>query len=435
MNRGRLAAFDLRGRHRPRPGAGPLAIVCGLPVLVRNLLLIERAGFRRALILADPIDRSLAVSALKGARRLAIECVWIDDAGDSLGPVLAAVPPGGAEVLYWPGELSCGRFLPDLATADVHPDGALVEHVSAGAARPGLILFGARALSAIRNDTAAQLVANLDRQGRVVVAPAAPQVVAVSSASEVSRAEAALLQSLRKDVDGISAKYNRHVSLAISARLMRFPVRPNHATAAAMLIGIASGLLAARGGYAWLLAGAVCYLVNNILDGIDGEIARAKLLESRCGQWFDTLSDDLTNMSFVVGLAIGSYRTWHANVYLTLGVVAGAGLVIIAAVQYHYLMTVAHCGDLNAFRSPWERDRPHGVSSELTAVDRVKQLLRRDTFAYVALVAALFGQARVAVWLATLGTMTIWVAWAVYVFVLDRDRRDDPSASPSVGKS
>lgn len=180
MNRGRLAAFDLRGRHRPRPGAGPLAIVCGLPVLVRNLLLIERAGFRRALILADPIDRSLAVSALEGARRLAIECVWIDDAGDSLGPVLAAVPPGGAEVLYWPGELSCGRFLPDLATADIHPDGALVEHVSAGAARPGLILFGARALSAIRNDTAAQLVANLDRQGRVVVAPAAPQVVAVS---------------------------------------------------------------------------------------------------------------------------------------------------------------------------------------------------------------------------------------------------------------
>lgn len=435
MNGGRLAAFDLRGRHRPRPGSGPLAAVCGLPVLIRNLLLVERAGFRRALILSDPIDRSLTMSALEGAGRLAIECVWIDDAGDSLDPVLAVVPLGDAEVLYWPGELSCGRVLPNIATADVHPDWAVVEHERASATRPGLILFGARALSAVRGDTAAQWVASLDRQGRVVVAPAAPQVVPVGSAGEVSRAEAALRQSLRKDVDGLFATYERHVSLAISARLMRFPVSPNSVTAVATAIGIASGLLAAHGNYAWLLAGAVCFLVNNILDGIDGEIARAKLLESRFGQWFDTVSDDLANLSSVVGTAIGCYRTWHSGGYLALGAVAGAGLVIIAAVQYHYLITVAHSGDLNAFRSPWERDRPVGAPSRLPAADRVKQFLRRDTFAYVGLVAALFGQARIAVGLAAFGTSTILVAWAVYVFVLDRDGRGDATPSRSVGGS
>lgn len=187
-----------------------------------------------------------------------------------------------------------------------------------------------------------------------------------------------------------------------------------------------------------MLLGALGFQLNSILDGIDGEIARAKLHESRIGQWLDTLADDSSNLAFSVGACIGCYRTWGSSLFLWLAVACGAGFVITAALMYHYLLTVVHSGDLNDFKMPWEENasdesaasEPRGVSRVLA---RIKFLLRRDTFVFLTTLFALLGQMRVMVWLYALGANGIWVAIVIYRAVLpmperrSRAREGEPS--------
>jgi phosphatidylglycerophosphate synthase len=415
FNRPRAVAFDLRGPHRPGVMRGALAVVCGLPVLVRNLLVLERAGCRQALLLVDPSDTPAVKNVLGRHPRLRIGITWVEDAGGSLEPAAAAMATAATDLLYWPSETSCGRVAPAIATAEVPAGAAVVEDTGDDRLGAALILFGAGALADHDRLTATQLADELLREGRAVRLAPSPQLFAIASKEDVSEAETGLLRSLRKEEDGALARYDRAVSLAVSRRLLRYPVTPNHATVVAGLVGLASGVIASRGGYTWLLAGALCFLGSNIIDGIDGELARAKLLESRLGQWLDTVFDDATNLSYWVGTAIGCYRTWHAGTSLVLGAMTALAVFIVAAVSYHYLVTVAHSGDLNAVRWPWERGERVAGSGFL---GRVKFLLRRDTVAWAAVVAAGLGQSWLMLWLAAVGSTGIWVAWAGYTVLM-----------------
>jgi phosphatidylglycerophosphate synthase len=238
------------------------------------------------------------------------------------------------------------------------------------------------------------------------------------------------LRSLRKDADGVVARFDRYISLATSRRLMALPIRPNHVTAFAALVGLLCGLVAAHGGYLWMLFGALGFQANSILDGIDGEIARAKLLESSLGQWLDTLADDFSNLVFMVGVSVGCYRTNGSKLYLVLGAVAAGGFLFATAFMYHYLVTRVHSGDLNDFAMPWEegaqgkRDlsRPaQGLVSRFLA--RVKWLVRRDTYVFICTVLGLLGQLRIMVWLFALGSTATWTSIFAYRTLMPMFRR------------
>jgi hypothetical protein len=63
-----------------------------------------------------------------------------------------------------------------------------------------------------------------------------------------------------------------------------------------------------RGDYIGFLAGTAVFQVINILDGCDGEIARAKYLDSERGRRLDAFCDFLANLFFVFCLGIGLFR-------------------------------------------------------------------------------------------------------------------------------
>lgn len=432
----RVVAFDLRDRHRPG-GSGALAVVCGLPVLVRSLLLLERAGFRHAWLLVDPDDRPLLADSIEPHLRLRpraegrLVVSWIERADRTLGVIASALPETGVDVLYWPGELSCGLIVPDVAMMVVPSDHAVVAAGEGSSGVSGPILIGREALLAHAHSDEAGLVEALARQGRLTRTVPAPQMVRIVSDADRARAVSLLLRSLRKQADGELAKYNRYVSLPITSWLAGSSVTPNQATLAAGSVGLLSGVCAATGGYWWLLLGAILYQISNILDGIDGELARVKLLESRLGEWCDTVSDDLTNVAFTVGTAIGCWRTWHSDTYLGLGVITAAGLAITAAIMYHGLITTHRSGDLNAFLWPWEQGNRLQAAARFPG--NVRFLFRRDAFAYMAVAASLAGQARVTAWLAALGATAPWVLWVFHTVRMRPRRpacRQAPPATP-----
>lgn len=131
-----------------------------------------------------------------------------------------------------------------------------------------------------------------------------------------------IVTATSKATDGIVSRWiNRPVSQFVSHLLLRTPwTRPGHATAAAAAVGLAMVLSLFFGGEAGLVAGAVLFQLASIIDGVDGELARASLRTSRLGATLDSANDAATNCAFVAGV---SFNLWQQG--QTLG--AQAGLV------------------------------------------------------------------------------------------------------------
>ena len=400
----RSVIVDLRGPD----GAATLLPVAGLPVLLRNLLLLQRHAFGPALILCDPSTQASLQAITRDPRlTLAISLsptdehavAWLGDSADAV-------------VLFWPAGLSFGRFVPAMIDQDVPANSARALVGTDGDV--GLVLTSAATLAAAPGGSIAGRLAWLAANDRVIPQPSDREAFRIRGLEDARRAEAALLRSLRKNADGVVAKYDRHISLGISRRLMTLHITPNQVTIVAALIGALCGWAVAQGGYFWMLAGALGFQLNSIADGIDGEIARAKLLESHFGQWLDTIADDFSNLAFVVGAGLGCYRTYGWSGYLVLGVLAGVGQVITSVIEYHYIITVARSGDLNDFKLPWERHppsrRPKGPGARIGYLAKVDWLFRRDAFVAFSTLLALIGQLRVMTWAFAIGANLIWTS-------------------------
>ena len=86
------------------------------------------------------------------------------------------------------------------------------------------------------------------------------------------------------------------------ARALAPHTRPGVVTAAALCAGVATAALAWKGWYAAALAG---WLVNRVLDGLDGTVARARRAASDRGGYIDLLADFLVYALIPLGVAAG----------------------------------------------------------------------------------------------------------------------------------
>jgi len=152
-------------------------------------------------------------------------------------------------------------------------------------------------------------------------------------------AEKRLIKALARQTQAsdslISRHFDRHISRAISIRLVRTPLTPNQITLIGVTIGMAGAWLLAQPGYFYQLIGAFLFLFCVIVDGVDGEVARLKLKESIFGHYLDIITDNLVHVAVFVGIAYGLHRETGDPIYLqalwlTLG---GFGLCIIAVWQ------------------------------------------------------------------------------------------------------
>ena len=100
----------------------------------------------------------------------------------------------------------------------------------------------------------------------------------------------------------------RRISLPLSIRVARTRIRPSNVTAAGVLLGVAAAAMFSTGRYAWLVAGGVAAFIAKLLDAMDGEIARAKHLDTAAGYVADGLSDRLRDTVVLAGLGVGATR-------------------------------------------------------------------------------------------------------------------------------
>lgn len=108
--------------------------------------------------------------------------------------------------------------------------------------------------------------------------------------------------------------YARPLAVWIARRLRATKVRAPHVTLVFLAVGCAGAWLYTRGDYVWALAGAGCLQAKNVLDAVDGSLARIQNRPSRIGRFLDSLSDAAVAVALfaALGYAVGQAR---AGVY------------------------------------------------------------------------------------------------------------------------
>lgn len=125
----------------------------------------------------------------------------------------------------------------------------------------------------------------------------------IDTPSELKRARREIIRnSIKGAGDGlISRTINRKISTRISEVLIGY-VTPNQMTVITFFLGIISALVAL---FNIPLAGTL-YQVSSILDGVDGEIARASMRMSKFGGWMDSILDRYVDFAFLLALAFST---------------------------------------------------------------------------------------------------------------------------------
>lgn len=121
---------------------------------------------------------------------------------------------------------------------------------------------------------------------------------------DLQQARRRLLKNLVSEKDGVVSRYfNRRLSLAISSRLSRFSVTPNMISLVSFFSCLLSAFLFILG---HSLAGGLIAQLASVIDGVDGEIARLKFLESPFGAYLDSILDRYADAVLIGGIVAGS---------------------------------------------------------------------------------------------------------------------------------
>jgi phosphatidylglycerophosphate synthase len=128
-------------------------------------------------------------------------------------------------------------------------------------------------------------------------------------------------------LDGPVSRYlNRRVSVPAARLLARTPATPNQLSVAALIVAAGSMPLLAAGRN---IEGAVLIQLSSIVDGIDGDLARAKGMASRFGGVFDSVLDRYADALIVGGMAWYAYGYEDYPQPLLVGLVALVGFLLV----------------------------------------------------------------------------------------------------------
>src|SRR4029077_479892 len=115
---------------------------------------------------------------------------------------------------------------------------------------------------------------------------------------------------MSKPQDGFVSRFlNRPISRRITRFLVKFPIHPNAWSISIFVLPLIACVFLVRGNYVSIVIGAAIFQAFSILDGCDGETARAKNLESKFGERLDYLCDFVASLLYVLALGLGLHRS------------------------------------------------------------------------------------------------------------------------------
>ncbi len=214
-------------------------------------------------------------------------------------------------------------------------------------------------------------------------------------------AELRLAKSIREESAHKDAPMARWVDRRVSWRISYWlashtRATPNMITVANTIFGLACAWMFSVPNYGMRLFAAIFFLISITIDGVDGELARLKMIESDFGGKLDVITDNVVHVAVFVGLLVGCYRVEHSRAYLYLIPILLGGFAMCAYAT------------MRAFK----------VKGEQAAawLDKVDRWSGRD-FAYMLVVLALLNRLEYFAWGTAFGT---YVFAAVLLWITGR---------------
>jgi phosphatidylglycerophosphate synthase len=129
-------------------------------------------------------------------------------------------------------------------------------------------------------------------------------------------------------LDGPVSRYlNRRVSVPVAAALARTPATPNEVSVLALLVACAAALLLAAGRN---VEAALLIQASSIVDGVDGDLARAKGMATRFGGLFDAVLDRYADAAIAAGMALWASRHEGWPAPAAVGFAAAVGFLLVS---------------------------------------------------------------------------------------------------------
>ncbi|WP_048884847.1 CDP-alcohol phosphatidyltransferase family protein [Aurantiacibacter atlanticus] len=232
--------------------------------------------------------------------------------------------------------------------------------------------------------------------------------------SRLHALHAQIIKDTAKPTDGIVSRHlNRPVSQGITRVLLHvFPqIIPLYATVAVAIFALVMIAALLLGGTTGAIIGAVLFQAASVLDGVDGEIARATFRTSQAGATMDSVTDAFTNLGFIMGLSWNLCQQGE-----TLPASAGAAGLVLLAIGLLILGTIAYRRDgrvhFDALKTRFSTS-PNPIGAVLA------KIFMRDFYALALALAVIAGFAGLALFLFA-GAVAGWLAIVVWTVLFSR---------------
>jgi len=210
-----------------------------------------------------------------------------------------------------------------------------------------------------------------------------------SDKDSAKKAEELIFRFVGKTATGwLAREVNSKISLPTSKLLVKTPLTPNMISVLINVIGAFCGIFYAIG---HPVIGALCMQAATILDRCDGEIARVKLMETKKGQWVDTISDQVTVLSFLIGVPVGYYSLTHSPAALVLGGINLFIFVFFVVWSFYFLKKYTDSGSLVAYFEVDKLVENNKPSFIRRLIKIVRPMSRRNVYSLGFLVLAIIG--------------------------------------------
>jgi len=200
----------------------------------------------------------------------------------------------------------------------------------------------------------------------------------------------------------IARNINGRISLPISRQLVKTPLTPNMISVLINVIGVLTGLFYALG---HPVIGALCMQIATVLDRCDGEVARVKLMETKKGQWVDTVSDSFTVLSMYIGLPIGYYAQNPSGWIIGIGIMNIVFFLFYIVWALYFIAKFTESGSLVSY---YDVDKIVD-KNDRTIIRRFIALLRplgrRNVYSIAFLLMAIIGGYPLVFFFATVGIL------------------------------
>ncbi len=261
----------------------------------------------------------------------------------------------------------------------------------------------------------------------------ADTILPIGSPGARRLATRAVLASTGKPTDGwVSRHVNRPISRVCSRVALMFGLSANGASLIALGGGLVCAWTAAQPGYGAFVATGILFQLASILDGVDGEIARATLTESERGAQIDTVVDHITNGACFIGSTIGWIRSGGRTTAMISTLLIGFALAASLVRGARFVSRHGGSGSVVAIdRSVGRAARDTGQWPPRVAAGAFA-FLRRDLFAAVFLLVSFTGIRAAVPALILFGTVVANVTFSVYgqeLAAATRAERKRPSAA------